>query len=108
MYLDAQRSPASRYVVTFPLTGYIFGGTYYLDTRDRIVPESWENLDQDFNAHPPEFIVDVHHDPKNAQYPIGQYPTIARWLQSYKAVATVREGIIYQATRDAQAGPSKE
>jgi len=108
IYLDAQRSPASRYVVTFPLTGYIFGGIYYVDTRDRIVPGSWENLDQDFKAHPPEFIVDVNQDPRNAQYPIGQYPTLARWLQTYKAVASVREGIIYRATRDARAGTSQE
>jgi len=101
MYLDAQRRPACRFVVTFPLTGYIFGGVYYVDTHDRIVPGSWEKLDQDFKAHPPQYIVDVHEDPKNAQYPIRQFPVLARWLEAYEPVANVKEGIIYHLARTA-------
>jgi 4-amino-4-deoxy-L-arabinose transferase-like glycosyltransferase len=97
MYLDAQRRPACRYVVTFPLTGYIFGGIYYIDTNDRIVPGTWDKLDQDFKAHPPVYIIDVHEDPKNAQYPILQFPVLARWLKAYQAVTEVKEGIIYRA-----------
>ncbi len=103
IYLDAQRRPACRFVVTFPLTGYIFGGIYYIDTHDRIVPGSWEKLDQDFKAHPPQYIVDVHEDAKNAQYPIRQFPVLARWLESYEPVANVKEGIIYRLARTAGA-----
>src|SRR6266571_2522724 len=37
IYLDAHRRPASRYITTFPLTGYIFGGPIPgFDTRSRI------------------------------------------------------------------------
>jgi 4-amino-4-deoxy-L-arabinose transferase-like glycosyltransferase len=97
MYLDAQRRPACPYVVTFPLTGYIFGGIYYIDTSDRIVPGTWDKLDQAFKTHPPAYIIDVHEDPKNAQYPILQFPVLARWLKAYEAVAKVKEGIIYRA-----------
>jgi 4-amino-4-deoxy-L-arabinose transferase-like glycosyltransferase len=97
IYLDAERLPACRFVVTFPLTGYIFGGIYYVDTHDRIVPGTWKNLELDFKAHPPEYIVDVQEDPKNAQYPIWQFPVLARWLKTYEPVAVVREGVIYRA-----------
>ncbi len=97
MYLDAQRRPACPYVVTFPLTGYIFGGIYNVDTSDRIVPGTWDKLDQAFKAHPPAYIIDVHEDPKNAQYPILHFPVLARWLKAYEAVAEVKEGIVYRA-----------
>jgi 4-amino-4-deoxy-L-arabinose transferase-like glycosyltransferase len=105
IYLDAQRRPACPYVVTFPLTGLIFGGIHNIDTSDRIVPGTWDNLDQAFKAHPPVYIIDINEDPKNAQYPILHFPVLARWLQSYKPVATVREGIIYQA-KDATNSPA--
>ncbi len=98
VYVDARLRPACRYVVTFPLTGYIFGGISGIDTHDRIVPGTWEKLDQDFKEHPPKFIVEMLDGPKNTQYPIRQYPVLARWLQNYKAVANLPEGIIYQAT----------
>jgi hypothetical protein len=39
IYLDAHRRPASRYITSFPLTGYIFGSSSPdIDTRSRIVP----------------------------------------------------------------------
>jgi hypothetical protein len=104
IYLDARRPPACRYVVTFPLTGYIFGGIYYVDTHDRIVPGSWEKLDEDFKAHPPVYIVDVQEDPRNAQYPIWQFPVLTRWMETYEPVAQVQEGTIYRATGVARAG----
>src|SRR6266480_3520036 len=49
IYLDAHRRPASRYIATFPLTGYVFGGPIPgFDTRSRILPGAWTNLEQDF------------------------------------------------------------
>jgi 4-amino-4-deoxy-L-arabinose transferase-like glycosyltransferase len=99
IYLEAQRRPACRYVVTFPLTGLIFGGVTNIDTHDRIVPGAWENLNEDFERHPPEYIVAVDDDPKNAQYPIGQFPVLKRWLEQYEVVKRTAEGTIYRRTK---------
>jgi len=96
IYLDAHRRPASRFVVTFPLTGYIFGGLTGVDTHDRIVPGAWTKLEQDFNKHPPAYIVDVQVPQKNAQYPIKNFPFLARLLaEKYRPVARTDEGVIY-------------
>jgi len=96
IYLDAHRRPASRFVVTFPLTGYIFGGLSGVDTHDRIVPAAWTKLEQDFNKHPPAYIVDVQVPQKNAQYPIRNFPFLARLLaEKYRSVTRTEEGVIY-------------
>src|SRR6266576_3849901 len=70
IYLDAHRRPACRYITTFPLTGYVFGGPIPgFDTRSRILPSAWTNLERDFAKHPPTYIIDVQSDPKTAQNP---------------------------------------
>jgi hypothetical protein len=98
IYLDAHRRPASRYISTFPLTGHIFGGPLPgVDTRNRIVPGAWENLQQDFAKHPPTYIVDVQNDSKTAQDPITNFPILAKLLkEQYQPVARTAEGMIYR------------
>jgi 4-amino-4-deoxy-L-arabinose transferase-like glycosyltransferase len=97
IYLDARRRPASRYITTFPLTGYIFGPPMPdVDTRDRIVPGAWSNLEQDLSAHPPAFIVDTETDGR-ARYPLGQFPALARLVaERYRLVARTGDGLIYR------------
>jgi len=47
IYIDARRRPACRYITTFPLTGFVFGAAVPgLDTRKRILPGAWSNLEQ--------------------------------------------------------------
>jgi hypothetical protein len=55
IYLDAHRRPASRYIETFPLTGFVFGGAIPgFDTRSRVLPGAWATLMQDFvSIRPP-------------------------------------------------------
>jgi 4-amino-4-deoxy-L-arabinose transferase-like glycosyltransferase len=98
MYLDAHRRPACRYITTFPLTGYVFGGQIPdLDTRGRILPGAWENLQQDFAKHPPTYIVDVQADPKMAQYAVKNFPILAKLLSGhYQPVARTADGMIYR------------
>jgi 4-amino-4-deoxy-L-arabinose transferase-like glycosyltransferase len=98
IYLDAHRRPASRYITTFPLTGYIFGGPIPgFDTRSRILPGAWTNLEQDFARHPPIYIVDVQSDPKTAQDPVRNFPILANLLaERYEPVAHTAEGVIYR------------
>ena len=101
IYLDAHRRPASRFILTFPLTGYVYGGLTGVDTHDRIVPGAWTKLEQDFNKHPPTYIVDVQVPQKNAQYPIRNFPFLATLLsEKFLPVAQTAEGVIYRARRE--------
>ena len=97
IYLDAHRRPASRYIETFPLTGYVFGGPIPgFDTRRRILPGAWSTLQQDFARHPPAYIVDVQ-DPSKAQYPVKDFPILAKLIaEKYRPVAHTAEGVIYR------------
>ena len=97
IYLDAHRRPACRYVETFPLTGYVFGGPIPgFNTRNRILPGAWATLVQDFAKHPPAYIVDVQ-DPSKAQYPVKDFPILAKLLaEKYQPVAHTAEGVIYR------------
>jgi 4-amino-4-deoxy-L-arabinose transferase-like glycosyltransferase len=98
IYLDAHRRPASRYITTFPLTGYVFGGPIPgFDTRSRILPGAWTTLEQDFTRHPPTYIVDVQPDQKSAQFPVKNFPMLAKLLvERYQPVARTAEGVIYR------------
>ena len=98
IYVEARRRPACRYILSFPLTGKVFGGLIPgLDTRGRILPGAWATLEQDFAMHPPTYIVDVQHDPKSAQYPVKNFPILAKLLEErYRPVAQTAEGVIYR------------
>jgi 4-amino-4-deoxy-L-arabinose transferase-like glycosyltransferase len=95
-YLRTKRRPASRYVLTFPLTGLIFGGEVHgIDTRDRIVPGSWSALEDDFRRHPPAYIIDFDSGPAG-QYPSRDFPFLNRYLtEDCDLVAQTAEGTIY-------------
>ena len=98
VYLDSRRRPASRYIDTFPLTGFIFGPSPLpdVDTRDRILPGSWETLQHDFAAHPPAFIVDVEIGP-TARNRVENFPLMANELANhYQLVARTRDGLVYR------------
>ena len=97
IYLDAQRRPACRYVATFPLTGHVFGGLPAgIDTRDRILPGAWDNLEKDFARHPPIYIVDNQAGP-GKRYPVKDFPILAKLLaKKYQPIAQTAEGVIYR------------
>jgi len=96
-YLQAQRRPATRHFLTFPLTGLVFGGSLpSIDTHDRIVPGAWTALEQDFRAHPPLFIVDIQSD-EDAKYPVRDFPILASLLaERYEPVARTAQGVVYR------------
>ena len=108
VYLQARRRPACRYILTFPLTGFVFGGELPgVDTRDRIVPEAWSKLEEDFRKHPPTFIADLYssHD---AQYPVKDFPILAALLaKNYEPVARTAQGVIYRI-REAIQNPKSD
>lgn len=96
-YIDAGLLPASRYIATYPLTGYIFGGALPgVSTRNRIVPGAWDNLAADFQRHPPAFILDSQTAP-NDTYPIRDFPFMARLVaRDYQRVGTFTDGVVYR------------
>jgi len=98
-YLEARRRPACRYFMSFPLTGYVFPGEMRekINWRNRILPGAWMTLERDFSRHPPTYIVDLRVDPKNAPYPVEDFPILARLLaERYRPVARTAEGVVYR------------
>ncbi len=106
LYLDAGLLPASRYIATYPLTGYIFGGPVPgVSTRDRIVLGAWANLAADFRRHPPRFIIDTQARPGDP-YPIRDFPVLARLIASdYQRTASFADGIVYRRRIDVALSP---
>jgi 4-amino-4-deoxy-L-arabinose transferase-like glycosyltransferase len=96
LYLDAGMLPASRYIATYPLTGYIFGGPLPgVSTRDRIVPGAWANFGADFRRHPPAFIIDTQVRSGDA-YPIRDFPVLAQLIaRDYQRVAVFSNETVY-------------
>jgi len=96
IYLDAERRPASRYIASFPLNGLIFG-LVGVDTRDRIVPRSWDHLRNEFQRHPPKFIIDCHEVRDGPYFKIRDYPYLRDLLATrYKFVLRAKDGIVYE------------
>jgi hypothetical protein len=97
IYLDARRHPACRYIATFPLTGFVFGGLPPgIDTRNRILPGAWATLEKDFAKHPPAYIVDNQAEP-GSRYPVRDFPILAKLIaERYQPVARTAEGVVYR------------
>ncbi len=101
LYLDAHRRAATRYVATFPLTGYIFGSplswdTSY-DTSNRIVPGAWENLRNDFLDYLPDYIIDCDAVRNVPRYPVSKFPYLQSILENcYERETKTINGIIYK------------
>ena len=100
IYMESRRRPACRYILTFPLTGRVFGGRLPgVDTRKWIVPGAWNNLEEDFSKHPPAFIVDLEHGPEE-RYPVRDFPVLTRLLEErYQPVLPSTWGVIYRWRR---------
>jgi 4-amino-4-deoxy-L-arabinose transferase-like glycosyltransferase len=100
LYTDARRRPASRFIATYPLTGYVFGSPYSwdpsYDTSHRIVPGAWEQLSDDFRRHPPLFIVDNDATHGSSKYRMSAYPIMKDLLDSYELVHQSSDGPIYR------------
>lgn len=101
IYTDARRRPASRYVATFPLTGYVFGSPHSwdptFDTSDRVVPGAWQHFIDDVSRHPPRYIIDVEGVRTVPRYPVEQFPVLRRLLAgSYEEVYEGEHGIVYR------------
>jgi len=95
--LESRLRPACRYILTYPLTGRVFGGRLPgVDTRKWIVPGAWNLLEEDFSKHSPVFIVDLEHGSEE-RYPVRDFPILARLLEEhYRPVLQRSWGVIYR------------
>ena len=102
LYLKSGRRPASRYISTFPLTGYPYGGVISYepplgDTSARIVPGTWDILDRELSQQAPRFIIDAEATRPTPFYPWRNFPVLARLIeQKYQRVYDARDGVVYQ------------
>jgi 4-amino-4-deoxy-L-arabinose transferase-like glycosyltransferase len=100
-YAEAQRRPASRFILSFPLTGRFFGSPLSdapdYDTSYRTQPGAWETLERDFAEHPPLFFVDTDPQSEARKYPPQRYPYLRRLLaEEYEVVLTIPDGVVYR------------
>jgi 4-amino-4-deoxy-L-arabinose transferase-like glycosyltransferase len=100
-YAEAQRRPASRFILSFPLTGRVFGSPLSddpdYDTSHRIHPGAWETLERDFAEHPPLFFVDTDPQTEAQKYPPQRYPYLRRLLaEEYEVVLSIPDGVVYR------------
>ncbi len=99
-YLDAERCAASRYVATFPLTGYIFGSPLTWDPdhdpSSRIHPGSWEELERELDAEPPKVLVDEFSLRGGGKYRLARYPYLRELVASrYELVHETPKARVY-------------
>ncbi len=63
---------------------------------DRIFVWGQSSEMRDFARHPPAYIVDVHPGPRTAEYPVKNFPILAKFLRErYQPVARTAESVIY-------------
>lgn len=104
VYLEAQRRPTTRYIHTFPLTGYVFGWPLRAampDTRDRILPGAWQTFEREIAERAPRFIVDAEVVRRpHPRYPMDDYPVLKELLQrDYRLIERAAAGWIYERIR---------
>jgi 4-amino-4-deoxy-L-arabinose transferase-like glycosyltransferase len=106
IYADSRLRPATRYLATFPLTGYVFGGPIAgLDTSRWIRPGAWSIFAREFDSRRPEYVVDTQ-TRSDALYPVGKFPDMANRLTAcYHVEARVKEGTIYRRLRIPECEP---
>jgi hypothetical protein len=102
VYLEAGLHPATRYVGTYPLTGFPYGGAIsydpvYPDTTSRIVPGTWEIFERELRASAPRFLVDVEAKLRPPRYPLEKFPWLARYVsEGYRKIHEARDGVVYE------------
>ena len=106
VYLYAERRPATRYISTYALTGYPYGGSISYDpplgdTTSRIVPGSWEIFERELTTARPRFIVDVEATLKVPRYPLAKFPWLGDYVaRNYRKVHEARDGVVYERNVD--------
>jgi 4-amino-4-deoxy-L-arabinose transferase-like glycosyltransferase len=86
LYSFSDRRMATRFVSCTHLIGaYASRPREVRDKGETVIPESWKMFKADWEAHPPELIIDMSTaDPFWAAHPMKRYPTLRSFLGQYR------------------------
>ncbi|MBT5873501.1 MAG: hypothetical protein HOH43_08790 [Candidatus Latescibacteria bacterium] len=98
IYSFSHRRNATRFVSGSHLVGmYASRPHREIDSSKWIVPGSWEMLDQDFEEHPPELIIDMSPISSNwDRHPMTRYPVLKDHLMAYSLEESILGAQIYR------------
>jgi len=91
IYFFSHRLPASRFIYTNFLTGLIPWTNLdpLIDTSDVVVPHAWEQLESDFQRHPPAVVVDTGTARGQLKYPLHSQPLLWNLVKTQFAQVSV-------------------
>lgn len=98
IYSFSQRRNATRFVSGSHLVGMYASRPHgEIDSSKWIVPGSWDMLDQDFEDHPPELIIDMSPISSNwGPHPMTRYPVLKEHLVAYSLEESILGAQIYR------------
>ncbi len=99
IYWASGRAPATRFPTTTFLTGYQGGRPPKEVSADQATPGAWDEFVQDFNNHPPRFVVDTSpaHIRGSEFYPMSKFPRVAELVRrDYRYVRSIDAIAIYE------------
>jgi hypothetical protein len=76
IYQVSHRKPVTKYVIPVYLTGLAPWINTDSDSRDLIVPGTWEQFVREMNEQQPAYIVDSYREPRDQNRPISLYPML--------------------------------
>jgi 4-amino-4-deoxy-L-arabinose transferase-like glycosyltransferase len=98
LYSFSDRRMATRFVSCTHLIGAYASRPH--EVRDKghtVIPESWKMFKADWEAHPPELIIDMSTaDPFWAAHPMTRYPTLRSFLEQYRMESVIDGKTIYR------------
>jgi hypothetical protein len=100
IYSFSNRRMAARFISGSHLLGMYASRPHKdIDETKFIVPGSWDMLDADLTAHPPELIIDMSPISANWEpHPMARYPILTAHLKAYRQETIVAGAPIYRRT----------
>src|SRR5215813_9969294 len=98
IYSFSDRRMATRFVSCTHLVGAYASRPHEVrDKGQTVIPESWKMFKADWEAHPPELIIDMSTaDPFWATHPMTRYPALRSFLGQYRVESVIDGKTIYR------------
>jgi 4-amino-4-deoxy-L-arabinose transferase-like glycosyltransferase len=98
LYSFSDRRMATRFVSCTHLVGaYASRPREVKDKAESVIPGSWEMFRADWEAHPPELIIDLSMvAPGWDTHPMTRYPVLRAYLPEYRAETVINGATIYR------------
>jgi hypothetical protein len=98
LYCFSGRRLATRFVSVSHLTGaYAKRPKEITERGESVIPGSWEMFKSDWEAHPPELIIDMSTlDSEARAFAMKRYPALQQYLGAYREEAVINGATIYR------------